>query len=63
MEEMKTLAVRNTKVVRISSDLDDFLRDFSIKNDMKYIDASKEVAKLNSKIKFNKSKLFKELRF
>ena len=50
------------RVVRISSDLDKAIRDMAIKNNMKYQEASRELAKLSLRIK-NRGRIFKEIRF
>lgn len=63
MEGMKTLARRNTKVVRIDPEFADFIGEFSVKNNLRYSDASAEIFKeLKSSIDKNK-KILRELKF
>lgn len=50
-----------SKIVRISSELDRQIKDIMNKNNMKYVDASKDIAKLAAK--FNGKSIFKEIKF
>ena len=53
--------VVRTKIVRISEDLDKQIRDISKQSKIKYVDASKEIARFN--INYQNRKLFKEVKF
>ena len=50
-----------SRIVRISSELDKQIKDIMSKNNTKYIDASKDIAKLAAK--FNGKSVFKEIKF
>lgn len=49
------------RVRRISDELDRKLQDLAIKNNIKYIDASREMAKVSDKVK--NRRIFKEIKF
>lgn len=53
--------MQNSKIRRISYELDEQIQKIMKKNSIKYIDASKEIAKLTDKL--NGKKIFKEIKF
>jgi len=57
------MAKRNSKPVRIDLALDEALREIKEKNDMSFIQASREVAKILKKMKLNKEKVRREIKF
>lgn len=50
------------RVRRISDDLDNAIKEMASKNSMKYIEASKEMARLTNRVK-SKVKIYKEIRW
>lgn len=57
------MAKRNSKPVRIDLELDAALRDIKEKNDMSFIQASREVARILKKMKADKEKVRREIKF
>lgn len=51
------------RVRRISDELDLTIKNLSIKNNIKYIEASREISKLSSILRNNKNKIYKEIKF
>lgn len=57
------MAKRNSKPVRIDLALDAALRDIKEKNEISFIQASREVASILKKMKLNKEKIRREIKF
>ena len=57
------MAKRNSKPVRIDLELDNVLREMKEKNDMSFVQASREVAKIIKKMKADKEKVRREIKF
>ena len=56
------MAVKNSEIIRIDSELANQIRDFAKKNNMKIKQASKEMAKLN-RAKLSNRKIMMEIKF
>jgi len=52
----------NGELMRIDDELATQIREFAKKNDLKFIQASREIAKMN-RIKFADKKIIKEIKF
>ena len=57
------MAKRNSKPVRIDLALDEALKEIKEKNEISFIQASREVANILKKMKLNKEKFRREIRF
>ena len=57
------MAKRNSKPVRIDLALDEALKEIKEKNEISFIQASREVANILKKMKLNKEKVRREIRF
>lgn len=57
------MAKRNSKPVRIDLELDVVLREIKEKNEISFIQASREVAKVLREMKLNKEKIRREIKF
>jgi len=57
------MAKRNSKPVRIDLELDKVLNEVKEKNDITFVQASREVAKIIKAMKLNKEKIRREIRF
>lgn len=53
---------KNSKPMRISEELEEQIRDFAKKNNLKLKEASRQIALLN-KVKFTDKKILKEIKF
>ena len=56
------MAKKNSVLKRIDSDMEKQIKQLAQKNDMTFVQASREMAKLN-KLKFKDKELLKEIRF
>jgi len=54
---------RNSRPARIDSELDEVLREIGTKNEISFVQASKEVARIIKKMKADKEKVRREIKF
>jgi len=54
---------KNSRPARIDSELDDVLREMKEKNEISFVQASKEVARIIKKMKADKEKVRREIKF
>ena len=52
-----------TRIKRISLELDEQINSLALKNNIRYTDASRELAKLSKDFKIGKNKIFKEIKW